>query len=143
MADDTSPEAKPEDAPEAKPEDAPEAKPEDAPEAKPEDAPESAPDEMPEAGPDAESDGGFVAITVNGDLLAVPAGMSLAAGLLLHGMRVLRRSPREQAPRGLFCGMGVCFECLVTVDGRPGQQACRLRVRDGMEIALPETLDHG
>ncbi|MGF1611821.1 MAG: (2Fe-2S)-binding protein [Kiloniellales bacterium] len=117
------------------PDDAPETKPDGKPEAVPEDATEATPDAAPD---ESSEDDGFVAITVNGDLLAVPAGMSLGAGLLLHGIRVLRHSPHDQAPRGLFCGMGVCFECLVTVDGRPGQQACRLRVRDGMTIELPE-----
>lgn len=125
--------------------DRPESRPDETPQAEPADAPEVMPEEATD---DTSDDDGFVAITVNGELLAVPVDMSLGAGLLLHGVRVLRQSPHEKAPRGLFCGMGVCFECLVTVDGRAGQQACRLRVRDGMTVELPESVpmaeaDHG
>ncbi|MCF8038149.1 MAG: (2Fe-2S)-binding protein, partial [Desulfohalobiaceae bacterium] len=39
-------------------------------------------------------------------------------------------------PRGFFCGMGVCYDCLVTVDGRPGTRACMTQVEDRMEVEL-------
>ena len=67
---------------------------------------------------------------------AVPAieGETVAAALAAAGIVALRRTPGGE-PRGLFCGMGVCFECLVTVDGRPAQRACMTRVRDGMAVA--------
>ena len=67
---------------------------------------------------------------------AVPAieGETVAAALTAAGIAALRRS-RPGHARGVFCGMGVCFECLVTVDGRAGQRACMTRVRDGMAVA--------
>ncbi|HZD57420.1 MAG TPA: (2Fe-2S)-binding protein, partial [Anaerolineales bacterium] len=55
---------------------------------------------------------------------------------LSAGMRIFRHSP-QGGPRGLFCGMGVCFECLVTIDDLPGQRACLTTVRPGMRIHLP------
>ena len=44
------------------------------------------------------------------------------------------RQARSGAPRGPFCGMGVCFDCLVTVDGRPSQRACLTKVSAGMDV---------
>jgi predicted molibdopterin-dependent oxidoreductase YjgC len=61
-------------------------------------------------------------------------GDNLAAVLLGAGEVVLRHSPVSDAPRGPFCMMGVCFECLVELDGLPGQQACTTSVRDGMDV---------
>lgn len=61
-------------------------------------------------------------------------GDNLAAVLLAAGEQVLRHAPVSGAPRGPFCMMGVCFECLVELDGRPGQQACMIAVRDGMDV---------
>ena len=43
-------------------------------------------------------------------------------------------------PRGVFCGMGVCFDCLVVVDGVPNTRACTTWVRDGMQVARQEGL---
>src|SRR5581483_1974099 len=45
------------------------------------------------------------------------------------------RQARSGAPRGPFCGMGACFDCLVTVDGRPSQRACLTKVAAGMEVS--------
>ena len=75
-----------------------------------------------------------ITISVNG--LAVPAytGESVHAALQAGGFQILRRAGQE--PRGLFCGMGVCYECLVTVNGCPGQRACMTPVQDRMEIEL-------
>jgi aerobic-type carbon monoxide dehydrogenase small subunit (CoxS/CutS family) len=78
---------------------------------------------------------GRVAILINGETVAADAGVSL--GSLLHARgKALRLSPGAGAPRGLYCGMGVCFECVVTVDGRP-ERACITTVRDGMAVEVP------
>lgn len=58
------------------------------------------------------------------------------------GTYVLRQSP-EGHPRGLFCGMGVCFECLVTVDGQSGQRACLIPVQPGMQVQLAAEMFDG
>ena len=49
------------------------------------------------------------------------------------------RQARSGAPRGPFCGMGVCFDCLVTVDGRPSQRACLTKVAAGMDVRSSPT----
>ena len=75
-------------------------------------------------------------VSITFETRPVPAleGETVAAALAAAGITALRRS-QDGAARGLFCGMGVCFDCLVTVDRRPGQRACMTRVRDGMAIA--------
>lgn len=62
------------------------------------------------------------------------AGQNVAAAILQNGIRVLRTSRISQAPRGIFCGIGVCFDCLVVIDGIPNQRACLIEVREGMRI---------
>lgn len=66
--------------------------------------------------------------------LLVPAGVSVAAALLLHGQNVFHQSAVHKLPRGPYCMMGVCFGCLVEIDGKPNQQACLINVREGMVI---------
>ena len=66
--------------------------------------------------------------------ICVPAGLSIAAALLLKGAGPFRTTPVTQSPRAPYCMMGVCFECLVEVDGKPSRQACLTTVRDGMVI---------
>jgi predicted molibdopterin-dependent oxidoreductase YjgC len=78
---------------------------------------------------------GEVTITVDGAAIGVRAGQTLAAALLGAGIRQLRRSPRAAAPRGAFCMMGVCQECLVRVGGDL-VQACVIEVVAGMAVRL-------
>lgn len=77
------------------------------------------------------------AFTVAVDGRAVPAhaGESVLGVLWAAGVRTLRASPVQGEPRGFFCAMGACFECLVTVDDRPNVRACVEPVRAGMRIA--------
>jgi len=74
-----------------------------------------------------------ILIQVNGSELAASAGDTIAKVLVEHGYLVLRYTERL-APRSLFCGMGVCFDCLVTVDGTPEIRACMTEVQNGMRI---------
>lgn len=78
-----------------------------------------------------------VEIRVNGVSHRVPADVSLAAALLSMGFGVMHRSVSGM-PRGPVCGMGICFECQVIVDGDPHRRACLERVRDGMEVRTDE-----
>jgi predicted molibdopterin-dependent oxidoreductase YjgC len=64
---------------------------------------------------------------------SVPAGISVAAALIANGKKVFRQTDEGEA-RGLFCGMGVCYDCLVTIDGIPDQRACMTLVREGMHV---------
>ncbi|MFK8328477.1 (2Fe-2S)-binding protein [Pseudomonas sp. BJa5] len=73
-------------------------------------------------------------IEFDGCALSVPGGVSLAAALLASGIRSTRTTPVTGRPRAPYCLMGVCFECLVEVDGVPNCQACMIAVRDGMRV---------
>ncbi|WP_439579864.1 (2Fe-2S)-binding protein [Elioraea sp.] len=76
-----------------------------------------------------------VTIAVDGTPVSVPTGVSLAAALIATGHRTLRRSPRAGAPRGAFCLMGACQECVVVIDGRIAR-ACMTEVRPGLLVSL-------
>ena len=74
-----------------------------------------------------------VSILVDGASCAVEAGTNLASALANHGLRSLRRSVRGE-PRGALCGMGVCQECRVTLDGRAHVRACTVLCRAGLRV---------
>jgi D-hydroxyproline dehydrogenase subunit gamma len=74
-----------------------------------------------------------VAIEVDGVRVDAYPGESLATALLAAGVRAFRRT-RSNAPRGPVCNMGVCFECVVVVDGEPFMRACATPVREGMQV---------
>jgi D-hydroxyproline dehydrogenase subunit gamma len=78
-------------------------------------------------------------VTVELDGTAVEAyeGETIAAVLLAQGEAATRRTVRGE-PRGIFCGMGVCFDCLVVVDGVPNTRACMTWVRDGLRVQRQE-----
>ena len=84
---------------------------------------------------------GPIPVTFEGQTLSAMPGQSLAAVLIASGILALRESSRG-AERGLFCGMGVCQECLVVVDGVPNQRACTLKVTRPLRVArqTPATL---
>ena len=79
-----------------------------------------------------------VFITVNGIRTEAFSGETIHAALLAAGFVKLRVSKSSAGERGAFCGMGVCYECLVTVNGRPNRRACMTIVREGMEITTNE-----
>jgi len=74
-----------------------------------------------------------ITITFEGEPVRARASESLAAALTAGGIRELRET-RSGALRGVFCGMGVCQDCLVEVDGRPNQRACMTKAAEGMAI---------
>ena len=82
--------------------------------------------------PDIRPAAAAIRIRFDGRALEALPGETLAATLSAAGILVYRQTACG-APRGLFCGMGSCFDCLVTVDGKAGQRACLTKVRDGME----------
>ncbi|RKQ92557.1 2Fe-2S iron-sulfur cluster protein [Solirubrobacter pauli] len=79
----------------------------------------------------------MIELTVDGTALQAPAGQSLAAVLLTAGRVALRNSP-SGTPRGLFCGIGVCQECRVVVDGAVAR-ACVTPVAAGMTVTTGRT----
>jgi len=77
-----------------------------------------------------------VTVIVDGVPLEVPEGDTVAAVLLNRGgprAWEVRRAVGG-GPRGPLCGMGICFECRATVDGRPQERTCMIVVREGMEV---------
>ncbi|MGJ3258133.1 MAG: (2Fe-2S)-binding protein [Rhodospirillales bacterium] len=80
------------------------------------------------------SDGKLVTITVDDEKVEARAGESVAAAVLTHADGATRTTPVSGAPRAPYCMMGVCFECLMEIDGQPNRQACMVRVRDGMTV---------
>jgi hypothetical protein len=61
-------------------------------------------------------------------------GQTVGAALHAAGVRSWRTTRVGDRPRGLFCGIGVCFDCLVTVDARVNERACRIDAIDGMDV---------
>jgi len=80
----------------------------------------------------------LISISFNGETRRVPAGVSVAAALLGSGEMRLRASPVSGAPRAPYCMMGVCFECLIEIDGVPNRQGCLIPVQDGMHVRSQE-----
>jgi predicted molibdopterin-dependent oxidoreductase YjgC len=75
-----------------------------------------------------------VRINFEGHTMTVPSSITVAAALLLSGVRTFRTTPISDMPRAAYCLMGVCFECLVEIDGKPSRQSCLTPVREGMVI---------
>ena len=78
--------------------------------------------------------GRVLSILVDGEALTAYEGESLAAALVASGRRFTRWTARSGEARGYFCGMGVCQDCLVTVDGLPNVRACMTPVRDHLRV---------
>jgi len=78
--------------------------------------------------------GAQVVIELDGVQETVPANVSVAAALLYLDKIPLRHSAVNAAPREPFCMMGICFECLIEVDGVANQRACQLPVQAGMHL---------
>jgi predicted molibdopterin-dependent oxidoreductase YjgC len=84
-----------------------------------------------QAGPDLT---GTVEILVDGRPVLALDGQSVAGALHAAGVDILRHTPVTGEPRGAFCGMGVCLECELTINGRPGRRACLTHVRAGLRV---------
>ena len=84
--------------------------------------------------------GQAVTITVDGMPVKAYRGETIAGALLANGQRAWRRTESGQ-PRGLFCGMGICFDCLVAVDGVPSVRACITPVVDGMVVETEGSME--
>ncbi|MBP3731501.1 MAG: (2Fe-2S)-binding protein [Mailhella sp.] len=75
-----------------------------------------------------------VTIYVDDAPVTAAEGMTVAAAVLGSGVESTRETACRHEARGPFCHMGVCFECLMEIDGKPNQQACLVAVRDGMRV---------
>ena len=75
-----------------------------------------------------------VTIVVDGARVEARSGDSVAAALLAAGIAATRTTPVTGSPRGPWCLMGACFDCLCVIDAEPSRQACLVAVRDGMTV---------
>ena len=73
-------------------------------------------------------------VFVEGQPVAVSEGDSAATAALLAGLSATRASAIGGQPRAPYCMMGVCFECLVEIDGKPNCQSCLIIAEDGMQV---------
>lgn len=75
-----------------------------------------------------------VQLWINEQQVQVPAGISVWAAMAQSGQQTTRLAPVTEQERSAYCAMGVCFECLVEIDGIPNRQACLTPVEEGMRI---------
>ena len=83
-----------------------------------------------------ESGAKTVSLTIEGKRVEARPGDTVAAAVLAAGFEHCRTTPMSGAPRAPYCMMGVCFECLVTIDGVGNRQGCLVAVREGMRVEL-------
>ena len=76
---------------------------------------------------------GILRLTLDGEILSAHPGDTLAAALLAQSGRASRVTANS-APRTAYCMMGLCFDCLIEIDGQPNVQACMTQARDGMVL---------
>ena len=75
-----------------------------------------------------------IEFTFNGEKIDAITGQSVAAALLAANQRTLRKTRFNNNYRGVFCGIGVCFDCLVVIDGITNQRACLIEAKPGMKV---------
>ncbi len=73
-------------------------------------------------------------IFLNGQSVQVQKGITVAAMALTHGLRYARTTPISQSMRAPFCMMGVCYDCLMVINGKANQRACATYVKEGMRV---------
>lgn len=82
----------------------------------------------------------LVEIFVDGKPIEAREGEMIAAALTAAGIRAFRKTAIKHKPRGIFCAIGRCTDCAMTVDGVPNVRTCVTRVRDGMRIETQDGL---
>lgn len=81
-----------------------------------------------------------VKITIDGREITAISGEPIAAALLAIGIRKFRTTPKYGAPRGMFCGIGRCTDCMMIVNGQPNVRTCVTPVEDGMVVETQKGL---
>ena len=79
-------------------------------------------------------------IEVDGEKLVAYEGETIATVLLATGRRIFRRTPEKKQPRGMYCGIGLCHECMMVVDGVPNTRACQTMAIPGCRVQTQEGL---
>ncbi len=75
-----------------------------------------------------------IEFSLDRETVECPEDITVAGALYLLARRQFRTTSKQGAPRSFFCGMGVCFDCLVEIDGRSNVRACQTLVKPGMEV---------
>lgn len=75
-----------------------------------------------------------IEFTFDGKTIPAIIGQSVGAALLAANQRSLRKTRFNKNKRGIFCGIGVCFDCLVVIDGVTNQRACLIEAKPGMKV---------
>ena len=83
-----------------------------------------------------------ITLHLEGRSITARAGDTVAMALLNAGVTPFRHTPVSGKPRAPLCLMGVCFDCLVEVDGQQNVQSCMVEVKDGMQLALQQGARH-
>ncbi len=81
-----------------------------------------------------ELNGNTVTVNIEGEDVQVAVGETVAVAVLVHNLGYTRTTAISGVPRAPLCMMGVCFECLMEIDGLPNRQACQVQVAEGMKI---------
>jgi sarcosine oxidase subunit alpha len=79
----------------------------------------------------------LITVSINKKIITVEDGTTVAVAVLSSGETAFRRSVGGE-PRGPLCGMGICFECRVTINGQPHQRSCAIAAEEGMEVITGE-----
>lgn len=81
------------------------------------------------------SEGQTVTFSFEGQAVAARVDDTIASALINAGIKAFRRTHRAREPRGVFCGIGRCTDCVMIVDGRPNVRTCVTPVREGMLVS--------
>ena len=79
-------------------------------------------------------------IEVDGSPVVAYEGETVAAALMAAGVRTTKRTVREVAPRGVCCGIGLCYGCAMVIDGVPNTRTCQTLARPGMRLGTQKGL---
>ncbi|GAA1714696.1 (2Fe-2S)-binding protein [Fodinicola feengrottensis] len=85
----------------------------------------------------------MITFSFDGKHIEAEPGQTVGAALIAAGHRSWRLTRKDGKARGIFCGIGVCFDCLATISGGPNQRACLTEVRPGDVVETQEGAGHG
>ncbi len=80
-------------------------------------------------------------IQVDGEKVIAYQGETIAAALIASGRRTFRRTTQKNEPRGMYCGIGLCFECRMEINGLPNTRACQTLVTPGCRVKTSDSID--
>ena len=78
----------------------------------------------------------MIDFSFNGVELTAQPGQSVSAALISNNERINRYTRFNGAPRGVFCGIGICFDCMLIIDGQPNQRGCVTEIQPGMIVEV-------